>query len=877
MLSLSGHLLRPGGVSAARRATKPGYITALLIWLLATSQLAQALDIHDGYSPDADGLVSTLVVQADGKTIIIGDFATVNGISRNYIARLNADGNLDSTFDPGTGTDHKIYTSFAQADGKILIGGNFTSVNGVTRLGIARLNPDGGLDASFDASTSINGTFLSLQSLPDGKVLAGGFIVPAFYPAPTYIARLNADGSRDTTFDPGTGADAVVRAVLGLPGGKVLIGGDFTKVDGVTRNHIARLNADGSVDLTFNPGAGANASVNTLALQPDGKLLIGGLFTDVNGVSTHNHIARLNTDGSLDADFDLGTGMDGGVSAITVQTDGKVLIGGSFTQVNGVTRRSIARFNADGSLDTSFDDPGSGVDNVVSPLQLQPDGKVLIGGYFTHVDGVMRNHIARLYADSSLDVDLDTSPTHAVNNLVFSVASQPDGKTLIGGAFSSVDSVMRNRIARLNIDGSLDTGFDPGSGADGLIYSVIRLPDGKVLIGGSFTHIDGIARNRIARLNANGSLDTGFDPGSGPNNTVLAMVLQTDGNILIGGQFTQISGATHNHVARLKPDGSLDASFGPADADLKVSSLALQSDGKILIGGNFTHVNGVTRNRIARLNADGGLDTGFDPGAGANGQVFALSLLPDGAILVGGAFTKLDGVTLNFIARLFNDGSLDTDFDPGTGANSTVYALSPQIDGKVIIVGAFTNIDGTSRSHLARLNSDGSLDTGFDPGTGATGSVYAALCLPDGKALIGGNFTNINGVARTNVARISVPEAATQSATASADGDALDWLRGGSGPILSWTTLETSSDGVVWSSPLNGVRITGGWQFTGLGLPFNTGQYVRLRGYFGSSGSGSTTELIQQVYLPQALPEPGNECSFFVIRAANGNVITICL
>ena len=123
----------------------------------------------------------------------------------------------------------------------------------------------------------------------------------------------------------------------------------------------------------------------------------------------------------------------------------------------------------------------------------------------------------------------------SANGSVYAIAQQDDGKVLIGGTFTTVNGTARNGIARLNADGSLDTSFDPGTGADNFVQALAQQADGKVLIGGSFNDINGTARNGIARLNADGSLDTGFDPGTGANNIVFALAQQADGKVMIGG------------------------------------------------------------------------------------------------------------------------------------------------------------------------------------------------------------------------------------------------------------------------------------------------------------------------------------------------------
>ncbi|MDQ6912714.1 MAG: delta-60 repeat domain-containing protein [Verrucomicrobiota bacterium] len=280
----------------------------------------------------------------------------------------------------------------------------------------------------------------------------------------------------------------------------------------------------------------------------------------------------------------------------------------------------------------------------------------------------------------------------------------------------------------------MDTSFDPGSGANSTVFAVTPQSDGKILIGGAYSQVNGIARSRIARLNIDGSVDMTFDPGSGTNSWVFSIATQTDGKVVIGGWFTQINGVTRNFIARLNANGSVDMSFDPGSgANQRVYAVAVQTDGKIVIGGVFTQIDGVARGNIARLNANGSLDTSFDPGTGANNEVRALAIQNDGKVVIAGSFNQVNGVTRANVARLDPNGSVDMSFDPGSGANSYVSALALQSDGKVVISGNFIQIDGMNRSHIGRLNPNGGVDTSFDPGTGANAIVYAVAVQASGK------------------------------------------------------------------------------------------------------------------------------------------------
>jgi uncharacterized delta-60 repeat protein len=355
--------------------------------------------------------VHTIALQADGKIIIGGDFTAYNGIDRNHIARLNADGSLDTAFNPGAGTDEPVSTIALQADGKIIIGEMFTTYNGASRNGIARLNADGSLDTAFNPSAGADEPVSTIVVQANGKIIIGGHFSTYNGIARNRIVRLNADGSLDMTFNPGVGANGNLWTTVVQADGKIIIGGPFTTYNGIARSRIARLNADGSLDTTFNPGRGAYGLigqttdvgiVQTTAVQANGKIIIGGDFTTYN-VTARSNIARLNADGSLDTAFNVGIGANGDVSNITVQADGKIIIGGIFTTYNGSPRNGLARLNTDGSLDTTFN-PGAGADGVVSTIVVQADGKIIIGGmFFTNNNGTARNYLMRLNADGSLD------------------------------------------------------------------------------------------------------------------------------------------------------------------------------------------------------------------------------------------------------------------------------------------------------------------------------------------------------------------------------------------------------------------------------------------------------------------------------------------
>ena len=370
------------------------------------------------------------------------------------------------------------------------------------------------------------------------------------------------------------------------------------------------------LDDGFDPGIGPDAGVSCVALQPDGKVFVGGLFDQYNnGTFMSLRAARLNADGSLDESFSPDNGAIGGsITDILIQNDGKILFLGAQRIAFPANNVGVVRTNADGSLDTSFDMQGAGFDGTPNTGGILPDGKIVVAGGFSTFNGIPRNGIARLNADGTLDTSFD--PQGGFDQAPEVIVRQPDGKFLVGGYFNAYNGVERNHILRLNADGSLDTSFDPGDELTDDVRAIGLQPDGKLILGGNLIENFpfGVIRPRIIRLNADGSVDSSFDPGDGFNSYPLAFFIQSDGKIVTSGDFTTYNGTTIRGIARLNSDGSLDASFDPGEGFQRdgnpflafVNDMVVQPDGKIIAVGNYETYDGTARNRIARLIGDGG-------------------------------------------------------------------------------------------------------------------------------------------------------------------------------------------------------------------------------------------------------------------------------
>lgn len=303
--------------------------------------------------------------------------------------------------------------------------------------------------------------------------------------------------------------------------------------------------------------------------------------------------------------------------------------------------------------------------------------------------------------------------TGAVN----AVALQSDGKILAGGNISRYNNTgALTALKRINPDGSLDSTFNTGgagltdSQGQPEVNSIVVLPDDSILIGGVFTHYNGTPRNGILKLNPNGSLDINFAPAglSGSLRYIMKISMQSDGKILIGGGFTSVNGTYRNNIARLNSDGSLDTSFSANSIGLNsVMDLKQAADGKIYVGGNALTASDTG---LRRLYANGAIDGSFVATLGGGSGIHAILLLPNGSILAGG-FTDLEPLGFNgYLVALNATGQIDTTLmaNMGTGPNGYCgYELLEAPDGKILVASRFSRFNGQPRVAIARLFADG--------------------------------------------------------------------------------------------------------------------------------------------------------------------------
>lgn len=521
-----GKLLVGGlfGATAVRRYNHSGYYASL----------------DTTFAAQTNGAVRALKWIIGGRVLAAGNFTTINGVTRSRIARLNADATVDTTFQPGSGADAEVRALAVQADGKMIIGGDLTSYNGIGIGRVVRLNVDGSIDNTFNTGTGANSAVLSIALQPDGRILLAGTFTDFNGAAVGCLVRLNSDGSVDATFNAISGPNSAVLASAALASGQVIIGGAFTAYGQSSVGRLARLNNDASLDMTFQSTIGANDTVHAIVIQPDGKVLIAGSFTSYNGTA-RSRIARLNSDGTLDVTFNPGTGANARIVAMALRPDGRIAIAGDFSNYNGFARSRLACLNSNGTLDTGFD-PGTSVNNAILAIAALPDNKILIGGMFTSYNTVpfirlgcvntngtgdmtfmpgtsvitvrtiaVRSDgrimlggagLQRRHADGTADPSFVAS---TLNQQVQCLLLQADGSIIIGGSFTEQGALSRSGIAMLEANGASSTAFDPVGGFQGgspsmMVRTIALHPDGRLIAGGTFSTYAGTGRRNVVRL-----------------------------------------------------------------------------------------------------------------------------------------------------------------------------------------------------------------------------------------------------------------------------------------------------------------------------------------------------------------------------------------
>ncbi len=731
------------------------------------------LDTSFNFSPDYQS-VSAAVAAPDGKLYVAAQKTLYNKEQTSEVLRLNSDGSIDPSFGPTVvGTDSIIFQIRLQADGKILVAGLFNKVAGEDRSGLVRLLSDGTVDPGFAAINISDGFLYSAAVQPDGKILVGGaftFINGTFPPG---IARLNPDGTLDSSFAASgfvrSNGSFGIRGIIVLGDGKILLCGRMRLNSSSGSNHfpLVRLNADGSRDPAF-----ATTIISGLfaardcKLQADGKIL----------VALDRTVYRFQTDGPVDSSFSRPTlenrirATVGSAYTVDLFSDGDILMGGSFTDIIGSTLPpegsfGATRLNPDGTVDPSLT-TSHRTGNHVSPtlFSRRSDGSTLIafGHQQNEIHPRMPYDLGRLLPDGSLDSAFRLTPASPSEFLsetfrVFGFESLNDGGSFVFGS----DDNFTQKYGKVSASGMevSSSVFAPGSA---FFQKAKALPDGKILLSAG-TDLISIATASLTRLRADGQPDGSFHfPQSirdrqvmreAGTNTLYAaaagnrvLAVQPDGKMLLEYLTNFYDGSAGNsYLVRLNADGSIDPSFSEIaiphpDATVtyelisdpltqssiqvettRTDSLLLdaqiQPDGRIVLAGPFKSFAGVAARGLVRLMPNGEVDTTFHIGGGAQWtnttetdnffpSVEHVLRSSDGTLLVTGTFEAFNGTPAPGIALLNADGSVVTSFSPPVVRDkfaSAETALARQADGSILLSGPYRLLGESSTPSFIRL------------------------------------------------------------------------------------------------------------------------------------------------------------------------------
>lgn len=745
-------------------------------------------------------------------------FLTIN-LFLSAVCFAQATSWLDPTFYPGrvvtgfSGSFDHALDSVIQPDGKIIAAG-YTDFHGDVNFAVTRYISDGTLDKTFGpgngrvqtqiGSSSDIGRTVALQ--PDGRILVGG----SSYNGATFdfaIVRYLANGTPDNSFSgdgkvtTSFGGSSYIISMAVQPDAKIVVAGAYSTGSGYDIA-LARYNPDGTLDATFDgdgklitsiTGTG-NDIAQALTLQPDGKIVAAGYFYNA---PDNFVIVRYNTNGSLDTTFDgdgkVFTALGGDacrVNSVAIQADGRIVAGGyGLGPVD--TDFTLVRYNSDGSLDGTFDGDGTVITpvtghNEIRSLDLQPDGKIITAGYSVVPAGKSgpsqtKFALARYNSDGSLDAAFDTDgiATMAIgttNDVAQSVNVVPNGKIVAVGHTDNAGPDFA--VARFNPDGSPDSTFGKRvitalEALDDNARSTVIQPDGKIVVAGT-SHTGSDRDFAVARYRPDGMLDTTFGtqgrvvtPVGTSWDSGAAVTLGPHGTIVVAGQ-SMIGQVNHFAVVRYNPDGTLDTSFGgtgkiitPVANSSVATSIARQANGKIVVGGVACGISECDFAAV-RYNTNGSLDTTFDgdgkvvTSIGENDQANAIAIQPDGKILLAGGDIHVDTGSSFKLLRYNTNGSLDLSFSNDgkvtipNGSASVVNSIDLQSDGKIVAAGATRDAAGDFDFALARLNTDGSLDTSFDGDgrvqtallPGSLELAFAVAVSPDGQIVAAGEHSS---------------------------------------------------------------------------------------------------------------------------------------
>ena len=716
-----------------------GLITAMVfpISLLATDPTLDAAfttTISPGITPDGyptwnngTGAVNAVALQSDGKIIVGGNISRYQappaGSATTSLKRLNADGTFDSGFNAFASTladtqgQTEVNKILVVAGDKMYVGGVFQSYESTSRSGIMRLNANGSLDSGFNFGGVSNSVafgvrfVLAIAEQADGKVLVGGAfnrMTSGSVFAAANLVRVDSLGARDTTFCNNVNVSLAnsnaVQDLAVLPDGKILVAGALTKPGGGGTPLLVRLNADGTLDQSFTANWALEfGDIDELLVLPDGRILIGGDFTFA-GTTANLNFACLNAGGSVNTAFmaNVGSGPNGWTGGeLVLQPDGTILVGGIFNRWNGQPRASIARLNADGTLDAGLAVPpyslvnGQYLTHSYS-FALQPDGKLLMGGWF----------------DRITDTAVETLNLARITNEY--APGQPGTLRMVSAALPTAENAGTVSVSV--------TRFSGLTGAVGISYAVTA---GTAVEGTDYTAVSGTlnwadGESGLKTITVPILQDAAQD---GARTFTVTLSSPTGGAFLPGG-------GTSTLVTILDDDALPAITLDP-------QAVSLEQGGSFTLRTAFDSVLSTT----VKWQIDTG--SGFTDIPGATSTAYTVTNA--NAVTHAGTYravvTNANGFT--------NTGTAVVSISIPAG--SIVNAFAPPVTTPIVLVPNALSMDTTGRyliasnSQLRRMNADGTLESTTTFGINVS-NINAVLSMPDGRTLVAGNLGTITHV-----------------------------------------------------------------------------------------------------------------------------------
>ncbi|TGE20472.1 T9SS type A sorting domain-containing protein [Hymenobacter aquaticus] len=637
----------------------------------------------------------------------IGPFL-INGRVYPNLVKLNPDGSVASGFSAGSGiAGGALRSMLLQPDGKIVLAGGFTSFNGTPTPGLVRLNPDGSIDQAFAAAigTGINGgeAFVVARE-PAGTLLVGGSFTGFNDRATGKIVRLLSTGAHDASYVPPVSSSAIYALGIDPVTGQALVQG--------LQSELTRLNLDGSLDTSFRTTTSSYCfttsiySNTRIFVDESRRVLLARSCVSGNIPPGNYYLTRFLPNGDVDPQVNGNGLLNNTVNVLLPQANGELLVGGNFTRFGTAANKSLVRLTSAFQVSAGFQSALDGY-GTITKLAPQPDGKLVVAGSFREINGQAATNLARLNPDGTPDA---TFRLPVVDAAINTLDLQPSGRIVIGGLFTTVNGNSSPSIARLLTDGSFDGSFINQVSGTPFISVIAAQADGGLLIGstGAGATLGG-RTSYLHRLLPNGQLDGTYMQaiGSGPSSAVSTISTLPDGRHYVGGGFSRFNNTPTESVVRLLPAGGFDPSFAlfvPVGGNRSITKLVPLANDALLVGGIFSSYGGVARNNLVWLNANGSVNTTLTTGLGS-GAIAELAVQPNGRILVGASGGQLvGGVNQGSLFRLLADGTLDNSFVAGPElVTGTIRSIVVQPDGKFVIGGSFAQVGPQVRPAIARL------------------------------------------------------------------------------------------------------------------------------------------------------------------------------